>query len=233
MSTEFLRKLSRTSIRDDVYNELKNAILDGLFQPGSRLVLTDLMERFGVSKTPLTEAIQKLANEGLVAVKPRSGTFVSDMSLEQVEESFGFRRTIEIGAAEMIIDAITAEDIAALKGLVSDMERILNGKPSSDGLRRILHLDMQFHDTIIAASGNKLLLAHYRQVNTLLQALRIRKHYTFEHYKEALADHKRIVTCLENGDKEAFVAEVTKHLDSGAHRIREYTRLEIDNAKPA
>ena len=228
-----MRKLSRTSIRDDVYNELKNAILDGVFQPGSRLSLGDLMKRFGVSKTPLTEAIQKLANEGLVSVKPRSGTFVSDMSLEQVEESFGFRQTIEIGAAGMIIDAITDGDIATLKGLLSDMESILNGKPSSDGLRRTLHLDMQFHDTIIAASGNKLLLAHYRQVNTLLQALRVRKHYTFDHYKEALADHKRIVTCLENGDKDAFVAEVTKHLASGAHRIMRYTRLEIENAKPA
>ncbi len=228
-----MRKISRHSIRDDAYRELKNAILDGLFPPGSRLNLSELMEQFGISKTPLTEAIQKLANEGLVSVKPRSGTFVSDMSLQQVEESFGFRRTIEIGAAGMIIDAITDVVIADLKSLVGEMERILVGKPSSDGLRRILHLDMQFHDTIIAASGNNLLLVHYRQVNTLLQALRIRKHYTFDHYKKALSDHKRVVACLETGDKEAFVAEATKHLDSASRRIMEYTRLEINNARTA
>ncbi|MGE4193546.1 MAG: GntR family transcriptional regulator [Pseudodesulfovibrio sp.] len=233
MSTEPLRNLSRHSIRDDVYIELKNAIIDGVFQPGARLNLSELMEQFGISKTPLTEAIQKLANEGLVSVKPRSGTYVSDMSLEQVEESFGFRRTIEIGAAEMIVDAITDEVIADLKRLVNGMERILVGKPSSSGLRRILHLDMQFHDAIIAASGNTLLLAHYRQVNTLLQALRIRKHYTFDHYKEALSDHKRVVACLEAGDKDGYIAEITKHLDSAARRIMDYTRLEIDNASSA
>ena len=86
-----LRRLTRKRATDEVYDTLREAILNRMFKPGERLQVDEIAERLGVSLTPVRHAIQQLATEGLIEIKPRSGTFVATLSLEEIEATFDVR----------------------------------------------------------------------------------------------------------------------------------------------
>ncbi|MBL6945062.1 MAG: GntR family transcriptional regulator [Rhodospirillales bacterium] len=218
-----MKRIPGASIRDQAYDQLRTAILDGTFSMGFRLDLAELSANLGVSKTPLTEAVQKLIREGLVTVKPRSGTFVSELGRKQVCESFGFRRAIEIGAAGMIIRNITDADITRLTGMNEKMRHLFFDDGKEAALNDFLHLDVDFHDTLVGASGNELIRDHYRQVDTLLMVMRIRNLYPRHNYGGALLEHDQIVDALKTRDREAFVAASRQHLDSGEEKMLKLT----------
>ena len=215
-----MQRIPAVSIRDQVYAQIRDTILNGGFPAGYRLDLSELSADFGVSKTPLTEAIQKLTREGLVTVRPRSGTFVNDLKIDEVYESFGFRRAIEFGAAEMIVGRITDAEVAELKRLQDAMAGLLEGGGSRNALPEFLRLDYDFHDGIIAASGNALILDHYRQVNTVLMVARMRSHYSLGQFRNAVGEHARIAAALAVRDAGGFVAASREHLDRAEEKMR-------------
>ena len=208
-----MQKIPMVSIRDQVYGQIRETILNGGFPAGYRLDLAELSADLGVSKTPLTEAIQKLTREGLVTVRPRSGTFVSDLDAAEVHESFGFRRAIEFGAAEMIVEKIADSEVADLERMQGAMADLVRGNVSRNALPDFLRLDYDFHDTVIAACGNALILDHYRQVNTVLMVARMRSHYSLDQFRNAVGEHEGIVRAVAARDAERLIAASRAHLD--------------------
>ena len=84
-------KLQRQRAADEVYQALRQAIVNYQIKPGERLDVEDLSAKFGVSLTPVRGALQQLATEGLVEIRPRSGTFVASLTAQDVEETFQLR----------------------------------------------------------------------------------------------------------------------------------------------
>src|SRR6266704_2236481 len=95
-----LTKIRRERAVDAVYEALRQAIVSSLMKPGERLKVDELAQKLGVSLTPVRSAIQQLANEGLVEIRPRSGTFVASLSPRDVEETFEIRCALECLAGE-------------------------------------------------------------------------------------------------------------------------------------
>ena len=98
-----LTRLKRESAVDAVHNSLRQAILNSLLRPGERLDVSELAEKLGVSLTPVRNAVHLLASEGLVEIRPRSGTFVTVVTAEDVRETFDIRCALECLAAERAI----------------------------------------------------------------------------------------------------------------------------------
>ena len=215
------RKIKLPSVRDQVYDQLRKLILSGALTPGERINLNELSGELGVSKTPLNEAIQKLLKEGLLTVKPRSGTFVSVLDLKEVEESFGFREAVECGAAPIIVDRVTDEEIAQIRATLEKMGALLGQDGNPRRYDTFLRLDHQFHEEIVAASGNPLILDHYRQVNTLLQVARLKRRYFHSQYEGTHREHTAIFHALEARDAKALATACRAHIKHAIKKLIE------------
>ena len=104
-------KLTPVTLRDEVYDLLRERILSLRYPPNFRFDLSALEEQLGISRTPLKEAMQRLEAEGLVDIRPRRGTFVTGFDPQDIAESYDVRRVIECAAAETLAAYVTDADI--------------------------------------------------------------------------------------------------------------------------
>lgn len=215
-----IRKIDIPSIRDSVHDQMREMILDGQWPPGARIDLNQLAEEFGVSKTPLNEAIHMLIREGLLTVKPRSGTFVSSLDLDEILETFDFRLVLEKGAAETILSNITAPILRGLNHLNDRMADIAHGEPQDEDYRRLLRLDDEFHQKIMMLSGNSQLIENYEQISARLMLMRMVGTFERKDYEATIDDHRAITAALRAGDPHSFAAASAAHVRNAKDKIR-------------
>src|SRR3982750_4983955 len=103
-------KIQRERAVDSVYQAMRQAIVSCAIKPGERLNVEELAEKLGVSLTPVRGAIQQLATEGLVEIRPRSGTFVASLTVQDVDETFRIRCALECLAARDAIHQFSDRD---------------------------------------------------------------------------------------------------------------------------
>lgn len=115
-------------LRDVVFENLREAILEGKLEPGQRLMEVQLAEQLGVSRTPVREAIRKLELEGLVVMLPRKGAYVADVSLKDIIDVLEIRSTLEGLAAYLAADRITEEGVERLKAIAEDFKQSIERK---------------------------------------------------------------------------------------------------------
>lgn len=110
-------------LRDVVFENLREAILEGKLKPGQRLMEVQLAEQLGVSRTPVREAIRKLELEGLVVMLPRKGAYVANMSLKDIMDVLEVRASLEGLAAYLAAERISDEDIKKLKDISEEFKK--------------------------------------------------------------------------------------------------------------
>ncbi len=215
-----LPQLKRERASDSVFSILRESIVTQAFPPGQRLNVKDLAEKLGVSMTPVKEAINRLATEGLVEILPRSGTFVTEVAAQDVIETFELRAALECLAAEKALERMTPEDVARLKDLVKEMD-----KSASTEKERATHdrKNVEFHNLIIELSGNRKLMEIYRSLNAHIKIARI--HYSRTGWAERLKteqeEHKRILRAFETRNRETAVKHLRQHIERGAQCLIE------------
>ena len=202
-------KLERAS--DCVFQILRESILTQVFRPGERLDIKDLTSKLGVSLTPVRDAINRLAAEGLVEIRPRSGTFVSDLSADEVAETFDVRLALECLAAEKMISRVSSQDIELFRELVIDLE-----KPVTTERERIFHerKNVDLHSLIVELSGNRKLIEIYRGLNAHIKIARI--HYSREGWTQRIeqekAEHRTILHAIEERDLASLIQALRQHI---------------------
>jgi DNA-binding GntR family transcriptional regulator len=213
-----LNKIRRERIGDTVFQMLRQSILDQTFAPGSRLQLDELAAKLDVSVTPIKDAINRLAAEGLVEVKPRSGTFVSQISVEELAESLEMRCAIEYFAARAVVQRATADDLRELGLLVEDLDR-----PIETNEERVVHeqKNRELHERVVSLAGNRKMLEYYRSLNTHISMARV--HYTSEAWKSRLEqerrEHHEILRCIERRDANALADTLRDHIQGAANAL--------------
>lgn len=141
--------LDRTS-RSQIYTALRRSIIMGHRVPGERLSVDQLAESYGTSITPIRDALQMLSEAGLVTIKPRSGYFITRISLKQLRDLLELREILELAAVERATRHITEDQIAAL--------RCVHGGYTGDddeAYDRYTYENQQFHYLLAQASGNQ------------------------------------------------------------------------------
>ena len=204
-------KLQRERAVDGVYKELHQAIVSYRIKPGERLHVEELATMLGVSLTPIRGAIQQLATEGLVEVKPRSGTFVASLTAEDVEETFQIRCALECLAGEEAIGRIDEAGLRRLRDLLKSLKRPVRSEED----RRAHELDnSELHQIIIRAAGNRRLVEMYEALNAHIKIARV--HSSERDWparlREEQAEHEAIVAALEARDATRLRAALRKHL---------------------
>lgn len=211
-----LTKLTRRRAVDEVFEAIREAILQHVFEPGQRLVVEELAEKLGVSLTPVRSAMQMLTSEGLVETRPRSGTFVAHLSARDLEETFEIRLALELLAVELAAQSIQPEQLQRLRELLAQLPAFAQ---QEDGRRQHDEANQEFHRVLIEASGNRRLAEIYKSLNAHIQIARI--HAARADWRERLRDeqqeHERIVAALEKRDAAAASEAMRRHIE-GAKR---------------
>ncbi|MGH3342127.1 MAG: GntR family transcriptional regulator [Carbonactinosporaceae bacterium] len=184
---------------DRAYDSLRSGILTGEFVFGSRLGEAELAETFGVSRTPVREALRRLSSEGLVEVLPNRGARVAQWSEQDLHEIYELRALLESYGAARAATGIEAREIAMLTRLCDEMEAVAAPGPARD-LERLATLNGQFHEVILRAAGNARLVGLMGAVVHVPLVLRTYHRYSDEALTRSLGHHRELLAALCAGD---------------------------------
>ncbi|MCU0584258.1 MAG: GntR family transcriptional regulator [Syntrophales bacterium] len=163
-----------TNINEKVYNFIKTNIISYNYPPGYNLNLNQLSELLGVSPTPIKDALFRLAGEGLVEIAPRKGTYVKDVTLEDIHEILQARIILETAAVEAITASLTDEQISRFEELFRQMITVRVGENDEASYKAYMERDSEFHLLFFQIMGNQRLLSIYRNLNAHIQIVRFR-----------------------------------------------------------
>jgi DNA-binding GntR family transcriptional regulator len=200
-----------TRASERAVDAVRELILRGDFAPGLRLGEVELAERLGVSRTPVREALARLAAEGLVEISPNRGARVTSWSVEELEGIFDLRSALEPRLTALAVPRAGPDDIAALDELAERMRRVGDPGPGQD-LDAIVPLNREFHDRLVALAD------HAALATALAAAIRtpivVRNFHTYDDasLRRSLAHHVEIVAALRAGDPPWARAVMTAHI---------------------
>ena len=201
-----------------VYSLLLDAIDRGELGPGARLVETELAERFGVSRTPVREALKRLEGEGIARAEGRR-LIVASLDHDQMGELYEVRGVVEGLAARLAARHATPEEIEVLEGMVAD-DRLRLGDP-----RALAQSNRRFHRQLHRASHNRYLLQLLQGMRRSLALLSATTLADRARQRQSLEEHAEIIAAIRGRDGDAADDAARRHI-SNAYRVR----LEIDAA---
>jgi DNA-binding GntR family transcriptional regulator len=206
------------SIRQKVYDYLRNQILSNHIPAGTRLVEGRIARQINVSRTPIREALHILEMEGLIESFPRVGYRVKELKWEDVEELCEIRAVNEILAARWAMQRIGPQELSAMKENIDTAEaEIRAGHPEL-----FVERDAEFHEMLAKASGSKRLLELCQMLRHHMLRYRIESLYVAEGGLRAVAGHRRILACLETKDHVGIEAAIRDHLEQSKLDIRRF-----------
>ncbi|WP_433381459.1 GntR family transcriptional regulator [Actinoplanes sp. CA-142083] len=190
---------------------LRDEILSGAIASGTRLGEADLASRLSVSRTPIREALSRLAAEGLVELQPNRGARVATWSTEQLREIFELRLRLEPYAVRVAVPHLNEEQLTELDDLAAAMTRA--GKPGrAQDLTAIVELNRRFHGMFIDAAGSPPLAGALRGVTHAAVVHQNFHDYTPDALKRSLQHHVEMVAAARAGDGDWAEAIMRAHL---------------------
>ena len=200
--------IERRPLHEEAADRLRWMITGGELPPGARLNERLLCERLGVSRTPLREAIKRLAAERLVDLSPNRGARVVALSREDVIHLFELMGALEGLAGELAARRRTARELDAIRASHFEM---LAAHARRD-LPAYYRLNREVHEAIAACARNPALAETYHAVNARIQNLRFRSNFNRDKWDTAVREHQRMIDALEAGDGPALRAVLEAHL---------------------
>jgi DNA-binding GntR family transcriptional regulator len=204
--------LARNSLRHDIVVRLLESVFRGDVPAGTRLVIRKLATQFGISATPIREALVELEAIGIVQFAHNRGAVVRPFGRQQLREIFHLRRILEAEAALCACGRIPPEDLASLR---HDMKQLLDlgGDESPQWLQRAMATDRRLHELMAAHCGDARLADEISRYNTLIQTIRDLIGNRRHAQQRALSDHMLIVDALLAVDAEKAAAATARHVD--------------------
>ena len=202
--------INRHYLHDEVARRLRALIQSGELKPTERLNESTLAARFGISRTPLREAIKILATEGLLDLLPNRGARVASISLTEIEEMTEVIAGLEATAGELACRMASEDEIAAIAAL---HERMVEAYANED-VPTYFEINRMIHESIMAAARNATLEAIYANLSSRIQRARYAAHKTPEQWQRAVADHTRMTELLRRRDGEALGHLMREHVRS-------------------
>lgn len=196
------------SLGQRVYQTLREAILSLAYRPGEILRKPEICEALGVSRSPVADAVARLATEGLVDVVPQAGTFVARFSMEEIREGAFLREAIEVAAIERVTETITEEQLTQLRRNLTVQAALI-----ADGdVPGFYQMDAAMHELILSYTGFRRLAQvsetawlHVNRARQLILPVPGRISATLD-------EHRAILAALEARDPDAARLATRHHL---------------------
>lgn len=200
--------LKPRSTAQNIFELLRSDIVMGVLKPLEAIKEVEIAERLGVSRTPVREALLRLANLGLVDIFPQSGTRVAPIRLEKVRAAQLIREAVEVEVARRACRTVTEKQLAELGHLIEDQKLAAE----RGDLARLFQLDEDFHRSIHAAAGLLTVADELEDLKVHLNRLR----YVSVHWPRGAdkitGEHETILAAIRDGDEARAAAAMTGHL---------------------
>ncbi len=233
---EMLQPVLASNLRSEVEKGLRTAILNGMFQPGERLVESVIAEKMGVSRPPVREALSALEREGLVVNVPRRGNFVVSFSAKDIKEVYSLRMILEVEAVHRAIPLFQQANIDQMQRLVDELGKAVL---RSDDFDSSVNLDFSFHEYLVYMADHSRLYKAWKSISMqsrLLMGVTSRTYYQSPLMPKEL--HQEILDAIKSHDAAAAERTVREHfVDAqqramdGRHHLPEETSLGIGKSE--
>jgi DNA-binding GntR family transcriptional regulator len=201
-------------LSDQVYEQLREAIIDGSLAPNARLVESDLARRYGISQAPVRDAIRRLGHEGLVTYVQRRGSYVAEIPPEDAARAREIREVLEGIAARTLALNWSAE---FEDGLREELEW-MRAAAKSGNQGKLRQADLAFHRRLCALSGDSLVQRLWGVLEPSLNALQVVGDPFYKRDLKELAEwHAGLITALASGDPARAEAAVRDHAGGRSH----------------
>lgn len=204
-------KLSIENLNTKAYEEIKSLIISKKLEPGARLVDSQLAEQYGISRTPIRDAIRKLTEDGLVVKSKTKGYNVFQATRQDIIEIFELRLMMDKEIITKLITEMVPDNVDYYIPKLKKIDDYLN--ESNDSIDPdFIKIDENFHDSLIAFSNNSRLISFYKENRDQTKAFRRVTFNSEERKKSVFESHKKILNGIINLDLDGAIVAVTEHI---------------------
>ncbi|NEU32030.1 GntR family transcriptional regulator [bacterium LRH843] len=207
-----MSRIETSLLTKQVYNVLRENILRRTYSPGDKLDIHKLADQFGVSRSPVKDAINQLVHEGLIEIIPRKGTYVTQLNFTEFIEVLDARLMIEKWATERVMPIITDEKLKKWEQLIKEMDSLLEISPFP--FEMYSKLDQKFHSILIEWSRNEKIEEIFSSLNTHVSLSRIVHSTSLESTIKRHQDHWYLYDAMKKRDLPTFLDALTSHIGS-------------------
>ena len=200
--------IEKTKLRGSPLERLLESIESGELPPGTRLLETEIAERFGISRTPVREALHRLHAMGLAEHGPQRGLIVSYLGYDQLRQLFAVREGLEGMAARLAAEYATRAEVNLLQEMV-ETDRGINDP------KELLARNKMLHQQIARASHNVYMIDALQNLRLHLSLLPGSTYNFEERRQQAQEEHEEVVSAIVRGDGDAAESAARKHIASG------------------
>ena len=212
MGAQLFNKATSRTLRTEVLDMIRDAIMTGKLKPGEHLKEAVLAEQMSVSRSPVREALRQLEQEGLIVSIPNQGSFVKVFDEKDVEEIFTLRAALEDLACEIVLKdgRLQLADFQRLEAYIEQQREAIEARDFD----RLTKLDMDFHEFICKKSEFERLLTMWQSLRAQIQVLVYQRFQTLVWVPETVdTDHSAILDALRRGDAEQF-SQINKEVNA-------------------
>lgn len=212
-----LAPIEKLTLHDQVANQLRDLIIEGVLEPGSRIDETDLVDRLGVSRTPFREALRTLAAEGLLVIRPSKGSIVRKLKHDEVYSMLEVLAEIERLGGRLACERASP---AELTELLNIHDRMMTLYEARDRLP-YYKLNQLFHSRVAMASRNATLIEVQANIQSRLKRIRFVGNRKPEDWANAVADHEEMAAALRVREGSRLGELLATHLMRTWDRVKD------------
>ncbi|MBL4916572.1 GntR family transcriptional regulator [Szabonella alba] len=207
--------IRKETLHDQVADRIRDLIIEGHLEPGTRIDEARLVEQLGVSRTPFREALRTLAAEGLVVIRPSRGAHVRKLSREDIFSMLELLARLESFAAELVCKRATDADLAGL----SDLHDRMMGFYAIRDRMPYYKLNQEFHTQLTALTGNSALIETQGNLQARLKRIRFMGNRNPDLWAASVGEHEEMMAALMQRDGNALGAVMERHLLNAWDRV--------------
>ena len=211
-----MTQIETRQLAEQVYELLLQEILRGTLQPGERILDQELAAELGISRTPVKDAINRLAMEGLLDIHPRRGTFVVEPDPESFNELVDVRLMMELHAVKNLPHKDSATAIEKMEHAIRAIDEMLERESYRD-IAAYMALDGDFHRALVAGVGNSRLSWLYRSIAIHNQIGRIR--YPHDSFMIAQQEHREMLDAYRQHSQDRLALLLIKHVERSRRQV--------------
>ena len=213
----------RSNLSDRLVSRLREAVHDGVYVPGQRLIEIDIATDFDASRGSVREALRRLAAEGIIELIPKRGAVVRKLSIKELADLFRMREALEGLAARQAAERLTSHTLR--KKFKSEIDAIELDRPENLG-GRFSEANRRLHQLIVDYAENDLLSKTLQQFRLPIVRLQIRASADLAYRTQSCNEHQAIVAALLTADPDAAEAAMRAHLHAASTRVLAIAQLE-------
>lgn len=217
LSQQGANDINRQNLSEQIANQLRDMIIQHHLAPGERIREREICKALDVSRTPLREAFQKLASEGLIELVPNRGAIIAAPSAAEIADMLQVLGVLEAFAGERACELVTQDEINEIKALQYEM---LAAFSRGDRLQ-YFKLNQRIHLAIVKASRSDTVLSLHSRLNARLYRIRYQSNLKNEKWGSAVKEHEDILSALEARDAMKLSHLLRQHLKSTWLKVNE------------